>query len=140
MANPVSLFYILPGRESLRHGRGRMIMKFLMVAGLMAGSMIVAAPVAALDVTSGSTTLAAGDAQQLGRLSRSGVLSDWSETKAFPGEVNPTTSYAYQVIGAAFKPNAKQDIYYSISIDDPTTFAFASAYDGAYDPAAKSVN
>ena len=42
-------------------------------------------PAMATDLFSVSSTLKSSDPTQLGRLSRSGVPSDWSATKAFPG-------------------------------------------------------
>jgi hypothetical protein len=102
--------------------------------------MCLAGPAKALDVLSGTQTLNAGFPQQLGRLSRDGIPSDWSQTKAFPGVINPTTSYAYDVVDVTFAPNSTQDVYYQISIDDAATDVFSSAYLGSYDPLSKSAN
>src|SRR5438132_8746459 len=43
-------------------------------------------------------TITGADPTQLGRLSRSGIPSDWSVAKPFPGVINPATSYHYTTI------------------------------------------
>ncbi len=102
--------------------------------------LLAAPPVGAVTVASGTVVLSAANSQQAGRLSRDGVPADWSTTKVFPGQINPNSSYAYTSIDTTFAVNRKQDIYYQISVDDPTLLAFVSAYLGAYDPAAKATN
>jgi hypothetical protein len=78
---------------------------------------------------SGTQTLVSGDGTQLSRLSRSGVPSDWSTNKAFPGTLNPTTSYHYKT----FVVNPATP-YVQVTFDDPDGVLFASAYLNAYTP------
>ena len=82
-------------------------------------------------------TIGAGDPTELGRLSRSGVPSDWSVQKTFPGVINPTTSYHYTtldlnlpVLSAPFN----DEIYIQIDIDSTSLNTFMSAYLNSYDP------
>ena len=80
--------------------------------------------------------LSAGDPTQMGRLSRDGIISDWSGPKAFPGVINPTISYHYKtyVIPITNAP------YVQITVDDPPGAIFASAYLNSYNPADLSMN
>jgi hypothetical protein len=100
----------------------------------------LAPPAYAVDVTSGSISLSTSDNVQLGRLSRNGVPQDFASDEAYPGEVNPTVSYAYKTLPVAFAANASQDVYYDITFDDADTDLFASAYLNSYDPANKALN
>jgi hypothetical protein len=79
------------------------------------------------------TSLSATDPHELGRLSRSGVPSDWSAAKPFPGVINTTTSYAYTTFdfAASYFTDAP---YVQISIFDYEDGAdlFLSAYSGSY--------
>ena len=83
-----------------------------------------------------SSTLASTDPTQLGRLSRSGVASDWSTIKSFPGVVNPSTLYHY----TTYTLNVLTASYIQVSLDDPSTSFFASAYLGAYTPLSLATN
>lgn len=87
---------------------------------------------------SGVTALKATDPTQLGRLSRSGVPSDWSTQKDFPGVVNPTTSYHYETFVIPSSPFP----YLQISFDDRSGAAntFASAYLNSYNPNSTATN
>ncbi|MGI4879604.1 MAG: PEPxxWA-CTERM sorting domain-containing protein [Janthinobacterium lividum] len=111
-----------------------------MTKTVLIAALVTAVPAAAVDVASGTVVLSAADAQQLGRLSRDGIVSDWSAPKAFPGVINTSTSYAYTTVDTTFAANRKQTIYYGITVDDPTNLAFVSAYGGTYDPLAKNAN
>lgn len=106
----------------------------------LAAMTIAAAPAQALVLVSDSATFVAGDATQLGRLSRDGVPADWSADKPFPGELNVGTTYQYHTLAISFAANATQDVYYQISIDDNAAGTFTAAYDGSYNPAAKASN
>lgn len=82
-------------------------------------------------------TIGAGDPTELGRLSRSGVPSDWSVQKAFPGVINTTTSYHYTtldlnlpVLSAPFN----DEIYIQIDVDSASLNTFLSAYLNTYNP------
>lgn len=91
---------------------------------------------------SGVTALKATDPTQLGRLSRStvgsGVPSDWSAPKAFPGVANPTVSYRYETFAIPVSPFP----YLQISFDDifDTADTFASAYLNSYNPNSTAAN
>lgn len=80
------------------------------------------------------TSLAGSTTTQQGRLSRARPPSDWATQTPFPGIANPDVTYEYQTVTAAFTPNALQDVYYEITIDDPDAVIFASAYNRAYHP------
>src|SRR4051812_48492130 len=87
---------------------------------------------------SGTVSLSAGSPTQLGRLSRNGIIADWSSVEPFPGEVNPTTPYHFQTydIPVLVFP------FLQITFDDisGTALTFASAYKNSYNPANKSLN
>jgi hypothetical protein len=97
----------------------------LLVGLFVATSTAQAIPL--LDVTDALTL---GDPTQLGRLSRDGVPSDWSGSKAFPGVLNPTTAYHYRayLIDVGLTP------FIQISDDTTTGNLFFSAYDTTYAP------
>jgi hypothetical protein len=86
--------------------------------------------------TLNDASLVSGDPTQLGRLNRNGIPSDWSAPKAFPGVVNPTTSYHYHmyVVPVISTP------FIQISIDDPNPNTFASAYLNTYVPTSLNTN
>ena len=87
---------------------------------------------------SGAVALTPSDPIQLGRLSRSGVPSDWSSQKAFPGVLNPNTSYRYTTLVIPTSPFP----YLQISVDDlsGSGILFASAYLNSYRPNAAAAN
>ena len=93
---------------------------------------------------SGAMTVLDTDPTQLGRLSRSGVPSDWSEQKLFPGIVNATTSYHYTVLdldlGALEASYGAYGGYIQISFDSTPATTFLSTYLGAYLPGSLSTN
>lgn len=104
-----------------------------------AGSKILLSAVLSASLSFGATifdsglaTVKATDPVQTGRLSRSGVPSDWSSPKAFPGVLNTTVSYHYTtfVLSSIMFP------YIQVTIDDVsgTGLTFASAYLNAYTP------
>ena len=57
----------------------------------------IASQANALVILNTSSTLLISDPTQLGRMTRNGVASDWSASKAFPGVTNPGVTYNYQV-------------------------------------------
>lgn len=80
-------------------------------------------------------TLSSADSTQKGRMSRSGVPSDWSVSKPFPGFINTTTNYVYKTYDfSSFlfvdAPYVQIDIFDYAS----TGGLFLSAYSGTYDP------
>src|SRR5262249_55260517 len=85
-----------------------------------------------------TSTLSASDPIQFGRLSRNGVISDWSSTEPFPGVINPTVSYHYEtfVVNVGFSP------FIQIDFDEMggTTNLFASAYLNSYNPLSMATN
>lgn len=89
--------------------------------------------VAEVILDTGTLSLSAADSTQLSRLSRSGVPSDWSVSKVFPGTLNPTTSYHFRT----FTVTPPTD-FLQVSVDDPTAVLFASAYLTSYNPASLS--
>ena len=108
------------------------VLKLISVAVFFA----VGAP-AAIIFDSGLTSITAANPTQLGRLSRSGVISDWSTTKAFPGVLNATTVYSYvtfDVVVPYYYP------YIQVTIDSVQANTFASAYAGAYLPNPTAAN
>jgi hypothetical protein len=102
-------------------------LRLLSVAAL-AGSALAAHAVILLDT--GMTSLNSGDPTELGRLSRSGVASDWSAVKAFPGVINTGTSYHYRNYDVSVGLNN----YVQVSIDDADAVIFTSAYAPVYNP------
>jgi hypothetical protein len=76
-------------------------------------------------------TLVSTDPTQLGRLSRNGIIADWSSQEPFPGTLNPTTSYHYEAI-PVFVPNWFP--FLQITIDSNNANIFASAYNTSYLP------
>lgn len=77
-------------------------------------------------------TLTGSSLTQTGRLSRTGVPSDWSASKAFPGAVNTATSYRYNAYVLPTSPFP----YLQISFFDESGqgSTFMSAYLNAYTP------
>lgn len=116
-------------------------MRNRMALGAAAAALFLAIPANATEVLPYSTTaITSSDPVQLGRLTRARPPSDWSTPTPFPGFINPGTEYQYLTIAAAFAPNALQDIYYEITVDDPGAVVFAAAYNGVYDPASPARN
>ena len=109
---------------------------FATMRGACLLSILLGAPASASILLNISSALSAGDPTELSRLSRSGVPSDWSTTKAYPGVVNPTIAYHYET----FAVNVGVANYVQISVDDPNSAIFASAYSGSYLPAAPATN
>jgi hypothetical protein len=87
---------------------------------------------------SGITALKTTDPTQLGRLSRSGIPSDWSSQKAFPGALNTNTSYHYETFVIPSSPFP----YLQISFYDFTNAGntFESAYLNSYNPNSTAAN
>ncbi len=87
---------------------------------------------------SGVTELTPSDPNQLGRINRNGVVSDWSSPKPFPGIVNPTFLYHYDTytISNVLYP------YIQVTFDDVsgTALTFASAYLNSYQPNGTNAN
>jgi hypothetical protein len=100
----------------------------IFLSALVSASLSFAATI----YDSGLAAIKATDPIQLGRLNRTGVPSDWSAPKAFPGVLNATVSYRYEafVLPSILYP------FVQITMDDlsGTGQTFASAYLGSYRP------
>ena len=85
-----------------------------------------------------TSTLSATDSIQLGRISRTGIPSDWSSPKPFPGAINTTVGYRYEVfvVNVGFLP------FIQIDFDEMggTESLFASAYLNSYNPLSMATN
>ncbi len=84
---------------------------------------------------SGVTSVGLGDPTQLGRLSRNGVIADWSSTEPFPGVINTGVTYHYHVFDIAIVNTP----YVQITIDSGAN-VFGSAYQTSYDPLNKATH
>ena len=114
------------------------------VAGLIA-SVAAVVPAQAVVVVSGNGTLSSTDPTQLGRVSRSGIGtgSTWGSSKAYPGTLNATTSYAYDLINGTYSANSVQAIYYEItynSVNAAVAQPFAVAYLNSFVPTNVATN
>jgi hypothetical protein len=108
--------------EKRYSSRALALLGFLVLSGGLAQAAVL---------YSGTIILLNTDPTQMGRLSRDGIIPDWSFQKAFPGTVNPTVSYHYETI-SLFVPNWFP--YLQISIDSDNANIFASVYDTSYNP------
>src|SRR5262249_35210869 len=113
----------------------------LIMATLWALTAALLGPTPAKAVTlfdSGTTVLVSGDPTQLGRLSRNGIVSDWSSSKAFPGSINLATSYHFET----FTIPIINTPFVQISFNEigGTPNLFASAYLTSYNPLSPSTN
>ncbi len=117
------------------------LLRTLLAAAVLAS----AANAQATDLYTGTMTLTAASPQQLGRLTRSGIPSDWSVTKAYPGVTSPASSFAYTTLtldlpaiaaslGFTYAP------YIQISIDSASANTFFSGYANVYDPVNPATN
>jgi len=102
------------------------------VMSILGALMLIAASARALPILDVDGTLALSDPTQLGRLSRSGIPSDWSAAKAFPGVLNTSTSYHYKTY--LVDPGVASFIQIDILENNNTANMFVSAYDTAYLP------
>ena len=105
----------------------RMVSK---IAFVILGSLLLASLVQADTLTTFTTSIAANDPTQLGRISRNGIPSDWSGLKPFPGIINPTTVYNYHT----YSVNSGVTPFILITIDSVPGNTFASAYLPSYNP------
>jgi len=91
-----------------------------------------------------SYALTNADPSQLGRVSRSGIPSDWSDSKAFPGTINAGTSYHYQTFTLdldGLMAGFTFGQYLQISADFGTdTRDFVTSYLDSYDPTNLATN
>jgi hypothetical protein len=110
---------------------------FLLALSAMAGLLVCTTTRAAvlLDTTA---ALSAADPTQLGRLSRNGVSSDWSTAKPFPGVINTGISYHFRTF--TVDPNVLGTPFIQVSVDDPQSAIFISAYLDSYSPSSVPPN
>lgn len=98
--------------------------------------MISATSASAVVLFDNTQTMLSTDPTTLGRISRTGIPSDWSADKAFPGTINAATSYHYQVVTI----HVTNTPYIQVSIDDPDGVFFTAAYLDGVVPASLSTN
>jgi PEP-CTERM motif len=115
--------------------------KLLLTVTCFLAALALSTNVWADTVSQFDTSLSAADPTQLGRISRSGVPSDWSTAKPFPGVINTTTSYVYTTFDFAAS-NFTDAPYVQISIFDYEDGAdlFLSAYSGSYSSPPSALN
>jgi hypothetical protein len=102
-------------------------------AAFMMLTLVLCATAKATDVLSVTTGLTLADPTQQGRLSRNGIPQDWANTEPFPGAINLGVTYHYHTF--VIDPfTVALGNFFQISIDDPATTLFASAYFTSYDP------
>ena len=101
---------------------GRVLIVVFLAAGYAQAATI-------LDVTS---ALALSDPTQLGRVSRTGIPSDWSTVKPYPGTLSPTITFHYHV----YSVNAGITPFIQITVDSALANTFVVAYDTSYLPTA----
>jgi hypothetical protein len=80
-----------------------------------------------------SSSLAAGDPTQTGRLSRNGIQQDWGGSEPFPGVIgviNPVTVYHYHT----YVVNVGSTPFIQVDFDSLSVNTFVSAYDLSYLP------
>ncbi len=97
---------------------------------LILGLSLATASAQALVLLDTSGSVSATDPTQLGRLSRNGIIQDWTASEPFPGIINPTTAYHYvtYLINVGITP------FVQISIDSTSANTFVSAYQTSYNP------
>lgn len=106
----------------------------LLTAACLAGTLSSPGNAFALPIDMFTSTVGAGSPTQMGRLNRTGVISDWSTVKPFPGTINPATTYHYTTYtytsaSLLFAP------YIQIDFDSVSPNTFISAYLNSYNPA-----
>jgi PEP-CTERM motif len=110
--------------------------KLSKISIVLLGTLLLASVAQADLLTTFTTSIAANDPTQLGRISRNGIPSDWSSVKAFPGVINPTTTYNYHT----YTINSGVTPYIFITMDSVAANTFASAYMPSYDPTNLALN
>ncbi|HEY6393193.1 MAG TPA: PEP-CTERM sorting domain-containing protein [Bryobacteraceae bacterium] len=115
-----------------------MRLPYILKATVVAAFALCSVVQAAVIFDTGTTALVAGDPTQLGRLTRTGVASDWSTNKAFPGVTNPNTSVHYRTY--LIDPLLFGAPFVQIDVDDPMAAIFVSAYLDSYNPDPLALN
>lgn len=116
-------------------------MRAAVVSAVVAVSMLAAVqPAAAVLVASGSSSLTESSPLQVGRILRNGVASSWAVPKTWPGFNDESVTRRYESFAINFAPNATQNVYYRLTLEQPSTQVFGVAYNGAYNPADQPLN
>src|SRR5215831_3987734 len=110
----------------------------MLYESLLRGSLfcIVSGMAYAGVIFTGSMELSSSDPTQLGRLSRNGVPTDWSNS-TFPGVINPTVSYHFQTLNLNIPALTAPFIdlrFIQIDVDSTSSTTFFSAYLNSYNP------
>jgi hypothetical protein len=105
----------------------------------MAGFFVMGGLAQATTITTDTLVIGAGDPTQLGRLTRDGVISDWSAPKPFPGVFNPATTYHYTTLDLDISAlEAAMGLAYGgfiqVNFDSLAATTFLSAYLDFYNP------
>lgn len=106
----------------------------LLSAACLAGTLSSAGTVFALPIDMFSSTVGIGSPTQMGRLNRTGVISDWSTAKPFPGTINLATTYQYTTYTYT-AANLLSAPYIQVDFDSNSPNTFISAYLNSYNPA-----
>lgn len=119
--------------SKLRNTSSSVLLKAILLAAVTSASSF-----AAVIYDTGITTIGSATLTQNGRISRSGVPSDWSAPKAFPGIVNTGTVYSYTTYTIPTSPFP----YLQISFFDASGIGalFDSAYLNSYSPTTTGPN
>jgi hypothetical protein len=102
----------------------------LKISVLLVGLFVATGTAQAIPLLDVTDALTLGDPTQLGRLSRDGIISDWSAPKAFPGVINTSTAYHYH----AYLINVGLTPFIQISAETASFNLFFAAYDTTYAP------
>ena len=106
------------------------------IAFVLLGALLLASVAQADLLTTFTSSISSTDPTQLGRLVRSGVPSDWSGPKAFPGINNTTTTFRYHT----YSVNSGVTPYLFITMDSVAANTFASVYFPSYNPTTTGTN
>jgi hypothetical protein len=109
----------------------------------MAAFFLMGGLAQATTIYTDTLTITGADSTQLGRLSRDGVPSDWSGTKAFPGAINPALTYHYitrDLDLIALESGFVYGGYIQVDFDSNSVNTFLSAYLDSYNPANLATN
>jgi hypothetical protein len=117
--------------------------KSILVVAVLLLALGLAAPASALPITAFTATSGESGLTQTGRLFRTGVPSEWSSPKPFPGTSGTAIlNYtAYTLLGSMFDYGLGGYAgFVQVSIDDPLTSTLGSAYKNLYDPSNMATN
>jgi len=104
--------------------------KAIRIATILLGVLLLVSVAQANDLLIVSGAVSPTDPTQHGRISRNGVISDWSAPKPFPGVINTTTTYHY----TEYSVNVGVTPYIQVTFDSVSPNTFVAAFLGSYDP------